>query len=703
MSEQAHQSNPSIQSSQSNHSNRSQHESSNSKKGKRKHKDRYNVNNSLNSGNQESEFIENNQHSDHQHNPSHQNQHSHQHFQKHHKHEHDKKKNTHKPIISLEKRNELNSIKETELNNFNCIICANPIDYCTINENCFHGDNDLVCWKCSLYLRKKMNDKRCCICKVESDYVIYSDTKPNSNSGYSGYNLNQLRKISEINCYVTKPYMISHIKSFFDIYCIKCGENFDKLQQLKTHMKDTHSLYYCDVCLEGRKVVLKDQKLYTFNDLKYHKDNGEEDEFSGKIGPHPECLFCNKRLYNDEELFFHMYHSHEKCHICESKGHKFEFFHNYSMLQIHFDQYHFRCIYPQCSHFVVFDNQLQLNHHILNEHSADLSRKDKERLKSVSPSELSSTSSTQNADNARLSQFQNVDSSIIRFMSIKGENIYLGDYQKAHRYSIKSHQNEENEKIKQSQISSQTGSQLISGGTVSYQPQRRVPGAFSNSRVLENLENKEIEEKKEKMKKFSNKIHSILGDRKFNQFQELTQNYQKDLIKASEFYSNFFELFGNLEEELFEEFIACLPKNENQRIEALKFARNTFHTKEYQHIREQQKNEKTEQKNIQNQPTNNNKLSNKKEKKNNTISLSEEQWPTLSNGTISSVSLWVGSQLGNNTTKKNKKSKNMETEDFPALSSTLDGIPIVPPPQPVDQWSNINARVIISKRGRRRH
>jgi len=558
-----------------------------------------------------------------------------------------------------------------------------------------------------------MKDKQCCVCKTESEHLIFSHLKPNTD-GFASYDLKSLTYDQEWKFYVTQPPMMHHIKSLFDVHCKKCAQSFKNVHQLKGHMKHHHNLLYCDLCLEHRKVFLKDQKLYTRTQLKHHIEYGEEDERNGRIDGHPECLFCNKRLYNDDELFFHMYHSHERCHLCEAKGHKFEFFQNYPALQIHFEQEHFPCHYLQCleKHFIVFDNQLSLNHHILTNHARELSRKEKDKLKNVTATAFISQSSQSTSDhliadseqNRRLNQFQNADSSIIRFMNLNGQNLYLGDHQRSIRHNIHSHQREEEQK-KSSQENAQH--------TVTYRPQgRRANGAFSNQRYRsgdssgtessspagltpEKEEKLRDEEKQKKMIDLSGKIKSHLGGDKYNAFKRMSLQFQQGEIMATEYYERFYDLFGDSEKEYFDELVSSIPSKDEQRARALTFARNNYHTKEAQQIREIRKN---------NPPLES--ASQKKKKKQDAVKQAEklsEEWPSLSS-TEMGLPTWGGvdNALAPPRGRRKKKQKK-PAEEFPALGGG-SGSPLVAPPQPQHWTESINAHVRVKgqRKGRRR-
>jgi hypothetical protein len=45
---------------------------------------------------------------------------------------------------------------------------------------------------------------------------------------------------------------------------------FSALAQLKAHVTRSHKVQMCDICLEGRKVFLSEQEMYSKADLERH-------------------------------------------------------------------------------------------------------------------------------------------------------------------------------------------------------------------------------------------------------------------------------------------------------------------------------------------------------------------------------------------------------------------------------------------------
>lgn len=547
-----------------------------------------------------------------------------------------------------------------------------------------------------------MKDRRCCVCKTESEHVLFTDRLPEE-GGFDAYDKDNLFYDEEWKVYVTKQSMLKHVKSLFNVFCKKCRASFKHMGQLKRHVSQKHNLFFCDLCLENRKVFLNEQKLYTKQELKRHIEYGEQDERNGKIDGHPECLFCHKRFYNDDEIFFHMYHSHERCHLCEARGSKFEFFKNYEMLCIHFDQSHYPCRYPEClqEHFVVFDNQLSLNRHILNRHSAQLSRKEKDKLRNITPNSLYNSNANdalrESEQNRRINHYQDVDSSNIRFMNLNGEDLYLSVHQQRTRHNVRGLQQEEQKKKQKNQNKG--------GKSVRYQPQR-ARGAFSNNRSTadgaddsndEDDTATSTEEKKRIMNNLGQKIKSQFGKKVFNQFQKMSMDFQRGNLMATEYYEKFYNLFGDNEEELFDDLLSSMPSKESRRAEALKFARRTYHSKEYQQIREQRDKEDHSNSQQDQQPSKKQERKQLKKKAEEEAQQLSEEWPSLST-TESSLPSWGAAQssLRGSRRKKNKKPK----DDFPALGGSGSGGHLVQPPQQQHWTDSVNANV--KQRGSRK-
>ena len=137
----------------------------------------------------------------------------------------------------------------------------------------------------------------------------------------------------------------------------------------------------CDLCTRNKKVFTHEHELFTFGELRKHEKFGDDNpgaiDQSGFRG-HPECGFCRKRFYGDDELYTHCREDHEKCHICErrSNGRHPQYYLNYQMLEKHFQEAHFVCLDAECqaNKTNVFESEMDLKAHQLTEHPNGLSK-----------------------------------------------------------------------------------------------------------------------------------------------------------------------------------------------------------------------------------------------------------------------------------------------------------------------------------------
>eukprot|EP00258_Populus_trichocarpa_P035293 XP_024451312.1 uncharacterized protein LOC7481432 isoform X2 [Populus trichocarpa] len=157
---------------------------------------------------------------------------------------------------------------------------------------------------------------------------------------------------------------------------------FRNINQLKGHLFHQHKLHMCSLCLEGRKVFICEQKLYTRAQLNQHISTGDSDvdgsesERGGFMG-HPMCEFCKKPFYGDNELYKHMSTEHYTCHLCQRQHPgQYEYYKNYDDLEIHFRRDHFLCDDEGClaKKFIVFQTEAELKRHNTIEHAGHMSR-----------------------------------------------------------------------------------------------------------------------------------------------------------------------------------------------------------------------------------------------------------------------------------------------------------------------------------------
>jgi hypothetical protein len=84
------------------------------------------------------------------------------------------------------------------------------------------------------------------------------------------------------------------------------------------------------------QVFIPEQIAYNKADLDRHMRSGDlagplaESGFKG----HPQCRFCHKRFYGDNELFIHMQSAHEQCFICRrARPDRYIYYRDYNELE----------------------------------------------------------------------------------------------------------------------------------------------------------------------------------------------------------------------------------------------------------------------------------------------------------------------------------------------------------------------------------
>ena len=84
------------------------------------------------------------------------------------------------------------------------------------------------------------------------------------------------------------------------------------------------------------QVFIPEQIAYSKTDLERHMRSGDltgpmaESGFKG----HPQCRFCRRRFYGDNELFAHMQSAHEQCFLCRrARPDRYVYYKDYNELE----------------------------------------------------------------------------------------------------------------------------------------------------------------------------------------------------------------------------------------------------------------------------------------------------------------------------------------------------------------------------------
>ncbi|KAL8544782.1 hypothetical protein ACS0TY_005126 [Phlomoides rotata] len=282
-----------------------------------------------------------------------------------------------------------------------CAVCAESLEWVAYGA-CGHKD---VCSTCVARLRFICDDRRCCICKTETDVVFVTKAMGSYTNTINDFSqLPSELKEGRVGQYWyhedTQAFFddLDHykmIKAMCRLSCSVCDKmedqpddgskrktSFRNIEQLKGHLFHKHRLVMCSLCLEGRKIFICEQKLYTRSQLTQHIHTGDsevdgtESERGGFMG-HPLCEFCQTPFYGDNELYTHMSTEHYTCHMCQRQHPgQYEYYKNYDDLEIHFRRDHFLCEDDGClaKKFIVFQSESELKRHNAKEHGGRMSR-----------------------------------------------------------------------------------------------------------------------------------------------------------------------------------------------------------------------------------------------------------------------------------------------------------------------------------------
>ncbi|KAI5795115.1 hypothetical protein EDC01DRAFT_690152 [Geopyxis carbonaria] len=230
-------------------------------------------------------------------------------------------------------------------------------------------------------MRALWKNKGCAHCRTESEYVIFSH---HENKRYEDFEDSEIVARSDALGIKYDDQIICDDTTLLLRY--NCpDENCDRAcrgwPDLHRHVKQDHGRVMCDLCIRHKKAFPHEHTLFTQGELRRHERQGDDqpgsENQSGFKG-HPDCGFCRQRFYSADELYEHCRDKHERCHICDrrSQGNAPQYYVNYDALENHFKQDHFMCADEECleKKFVVFENEIDLKAHQLEQHPNGLSK-----------------------------------------------------------------------------------------------------------------------------------------------------------------------------------------------------------------------------------------------------------------------------------------------------------------------------------------
>ena len=193
-----------------------------------------------------------------------------------------------------------------------CVICYSTIKILALTP-CEH----LYCHLCCIRLQILCEDAHCPICRTpfEENPVILLQS-----SIASPVYRDLIRScisdcIENFKITLLRPLTRGLIDQLFNHKCPVDDCPFiaprNEKRHLEKHLKFSHELYYCHVCMQGLKLFVFEMQLYSWEDLNKHKEGKGDSKLDqpGNHG-HPLCKFCRDRFLDDSTLYEHLHQVH---------------------------------------------------------------------------------------------------------------------------------------------------------------------------------------------------------------------------------------------------------------------------------------------------------------------------------------------------------------------------------------------------------
>ncbi|KAI1911267.1 hypothetical protein LOZ61_003931 [Ophidiomyces ophidiicola] len=257
-----------------------------------------------------------------------------------------------------------------------CFICASKVEHVSVAP-CNHR----TCHICSLRLRALYKTKACAHCRAESSFVVFTNEFAKNYEEFTDADF--IRSDDNLGVKYEKQDIFEDTVLLLRYNCPDkdCDVACLGWPDLHRHVKSKHGKVMCDLCTRNKKVFTHEHELFSQAQLRKHEKYGDDNpgalDQSGFKG-HPECGFCRQRFYGDDELYTHCRDKHERCHICDRRtsSSRPQYYVDYGSLEEHFGKDHFLCLDKECleKKFVVFESQMDLKAHQLENHPSDLSK-----------------------------------------------------------------------------------------------------------------------------------------------------------------------------------------------------------------------------------------------------------------------------------------------------------------------------------------
>ncbi|KAH9950224.1 hypothetical protein B0H21DRAFT_562086 [Amylocystis lapponica] len=266
-----------------------------------------------------------------------------------------------------------------------CWICAEQVKYYSVSE-CNHR----TCHVCALRLRALYKKLECTFCKESQPSVIFTKSPDALWASYTPDLIPYKDPKLSISFETQEMMEETLILLRFNCPDPDCDYIGNGWSDLKLHTRAVHGKLMCDVCIRFKKIFAHEHALYPPNILplhlpSMHRSHGPPRKEQIEGGVHPLCEFCRDCFFGDDELYAHMREKHEECFVCKRAEVKDQYFRNYDALEQHFTNAHYPCTQPQCliRKFVVFGSALDLKAHMVEEHGAEMSSRDKKDARRI--------------------------------------------------------------------------------------------------------------------------------------------------------------------------------------------------------------------------------------------------------------------------------------------------------------------------------
>ncbi|KAI6782619.1 LIM domain and RING finger protein -like protein [Emericellopsis cladophorae] len=255
-----------------------------------------------------------------------------------------------------------------------CFICANVVSHHSIAP-CNHT----TCHICGLRMRALYKDKNCAHCRTPAPFVIFAQ---DATKRFEEFTDSDMSTVDEnIGIKYANEDIVGDTVLLLRYNCPEPDCDFAGLgwPDLHRHVRSAHRKRMCDLCTRNKRVFTHEHELFADKELEKHMRRGDDKPGSADqtgFKGHPLCGFCGERFYDDDKLYEHCRMKHERCFLCDRRDARHpHYYQDYSALESHFKKDHYLCADRECQEkkFVVFDTEMDLQAHQLEEHGGKAS------------------------------------------------------------------------------------------------------------------------------------------------------------------------------------------------------------------------------------------------------------------------------------------------------------------------------------------